>query len=181
MHFAQTAERILCLVGARVGQRLGTALDRRQDAPDPAGGEPQQEAGGQPKAVPAIIMRSSERSACTWSAASCEDFGNRALDENSARATRTGPEKTYQTYTRYNPRTNQCYTGMTSGYGTPEQNVRKRNANQSHLNSEGFEKGIVDQSSSNYLAIRGREQQVMEVNGGGGFESPSLRQGQKTV
>jgi len=33
-------------------------------------------------------------------------------------------QKTYQTYTRYNPTTGQCYSGRTSGYGNPLTNIR---------------------------------------------------------
>ena len=73
--------------------------------------------------------------------------------------------KSYQTYTRYNPRTKVCYTGRTSGEGTPEQNVAERSRQQAHLTDEGFLPGVLDKSSTNYLAIRGREQLVMEVNG----------------
>jgi len=75
-------------------------------------------------------------------------------------------EKTYQTYTRYNPVTRQCYSGRTSGYGTPEENVRRRGIEQAHLTAEGFFPPILDKSSSSYPSIRGREQQLIEINGG---------------
>ena len=75
-------------------------------------------------------------------------------------------EKTYQTYTRYNPFTGKCYSGRTSGYGTPEQNVRIRGLKQVHLTADGFNMPILDKSSENYDAIRGREQQLIEINGG---------------
>lgn len=83
----------------------------------------------------------------------------RALNEQSR-------QKTYQTYTRYNPKTGKCYTGRTSGYGTPEENVRDRGYGQPHLNAEGFSPPVLDRSSPNYGSIRGREQQVMDLNGG---------------
>jgi len=35
-------------------------------------------------------------------------------------------QKTYQTNTRYNPITGQCYSGRTSGYNDPLTNVRNR-------------------------------------------------------
>ena len=74
--------------------------------------------------------------------------------------------KSYETYTRFNPRTGQCYSGRTSGTGTPEENVKRRNAAQLLLNKEGFLPGIVDRSSPNEGAIRGREQMIIERNGG---------------
>jgi RHS repeat-associated protein len=79
---------------------------------------------------------------------------------------RDQPEKTYQTYTRYNPRTSICYSGRTSGYGTPEANVRARGLQQVDLTAEGFGLPVLDRSSSNSSAIRGREQQLIELNGG---------------
>lgn len=87
----------------------------------------------------------------------------RQLAEQLSRLNR---QKTYQTYTRYNPRTGQCYTGRTSGYGTPEENVRERGYGQPHLTAEGFLPPVLDRSSSSYPAIRGREQMVMDMNGG---------------
>jgi RHS repeat-associated protein len=79
---------------------------------------------------------------------------------------RNSRTKTYQTYTRFNPRTGQCYTGRTSGYDDPETNVRNRGYGQAALNAEGFRPGVLDKSSENYAPIRGREQQVLEINGG---------------
>ena len=43
--------------------------------------------------------------------------------------------RTYQTYTKVNPRTGEAYTGRTSGTGTPAQNVARRDRN--HHKSEG--------------------------------------------
>ncbi|WP_239478130.1 RHS repeat-associated core domain-containing protein [Hydrogenophaga sp. YM1] len=62
---------------------------------------------------------------------------------------RAFPERTYQTYTRYNPRTGKCYSGRTSV-----------------LNAEGFFPPVLDRSSTNRGAIRGREQQLIDINGG---------------
>lgn len=75
-------------------------------------------------------------------------------------------QKTYQTYTRYNPFTGQCYSGRTSGYGTPEQNVRARGLQQSYLTLERFNMPVLDRSSENSDAVRGREQQLIDINGG---------------
>ncbi len=65
--------------------------------------------------------------------------------------------KTYQTYTKYNPTTGEIYSGRTSGTGTAFENVRKRDINH-HMNGQGFGPATLDKSSSNYNAIRGREQ-----------------------
>jgi hypothetical protein len=75
-------------------------------------------------------------------------------------------QKTYQTYTRYNPFTGQCYSGRTSGYGSPEQNVSARGLQQAHLALENFNMPVLDRSSQNLDAIRGREQQLIDINGG---------------
>lgn len=75
-------------------------------------------------------------------------------------------EISYQTYTRYNRITGQCYSGRTSGYGSPEQNVKNRAVGQPLLNAEGFDPPILDKSSPNKSAIRGREQQLIVENGG---------------
>jgi len=75
-------------------------------------------------------------------------------------------QKTYQTYTRYNPTTGQCYSGRTSGYDSPETNVHRRGLEQTHLYKEGFAAPVLDRSSSNYSSIRGREQMLIDINGG---------------
>lgn len=92
---------------------------------------------------------------------------NKALAKSLARAMENNdPKKTYQTYTRYNPRTNQCYSGRTSGYGTPQQNIQARGAGQPLLNAEGFNNPVLDRSSDGSSSIRGREQQLIDINGG---------------
>ena len=73
--------------------------------------------------------------------------------------------KTYQTYTKTNPVTGEVYSGRTSGYGTPEQNVARRDAHH-HMNAKGFGPAVLDKSSNNYDAIRGREQQLIDMYGG---------------
>ena len=76
-----------------------------------------------------------------------------------------GAVKTYQTYTKPNAKTGQRYSGRTSGNGTPEQNVAARDQNH-HMNEQGYGDAELDQSSTNSAAIRGREQQLIEANGG---------------
>lgn len=74
-------------------------------------------------------------------------------------------QKIYQTYTKTNPKTGEVYTGRTSGTKSPEENVRLRDRNH-HMNEEGFAPAVLDKSSSNRDAIRGREQQLIDLNGG---------------
>ncbi|GAB1268389.1 hypothetical protein NBRC116493_16420 [Aurantivibrio infirmus] len=74
-------------------------------------------------------------------------------------------EKTYQTYTKTNPETGEVYCGRTSGCGTPEQNIARRDSGH-HMNEKGFAPADLDRSSTNPDAIRGREQRVIESNGG---------------
>ncbi|MHA6897044.1 RHS repeat-associated core domain-containing protein [Ralstonia pseudosolanacearum] len=75
-------------------------------------------------------------------------------------------QRTYQTYTRYNPRTGQCYSGRTSGYEDPLTNIRNRAYGQPLLNAEGFLPPELDKSSENPYEIRGREQLLIDRNGG---------------
>jgi RHS repeat-associated protein len=80
-------------------------------------------------------------------------------------ATAYCPAKTYQTYTKTNPLTGDVYTGRTSGYGTPAANVARRDASH-HMNSKGYGPAVLDKSSANYSAIRGREQNMIDYYGG---------------
>jgi len=57
------------------------------------------------------------------------------------------------------------YSGRTSGTGTAEENVAARDVSH-HMSEKGFGEAQVDQSSTNADAIRGREQQLIDVNGG---------------
>ena len=84
-------------------------------------------------------------------------------------------EKNYETYTRYNPATGQCYSGRTSGYGTPNQNIAARAAGQPLLNGEGFDRPVLDRSSPDSYPIRGREQQMIDLNGGAQSSGGSSR------
>ncbi|OWQ82886.1 type IV secretion protein Rhs, partial [Roseateles aquatilis] len=84
----------------------------------------------------------------------------------TTRAVEEERKKTYQTYTRYNPKTGKCYSGRTSGYDDPSTNINNRAMSQPLLNAEGFQPPVLDRSSENYSAIRGREQRLIETNGG---------------
>jgi RHS repeat-associated protein len=74
-------------------------------------------------------------------------------------------EKTFQTYFKDNPTTGERYSGMTSGTGTPAENVAARDKNH-HMNDKGFGPAALDQSSPNKEAIRGLEQRNIDDNGG---------------
>jgi|GEM_PF-511555 len=92
------------------------------------------------------------------------------LDSQSQASTKTSGEggKTYQTYTKENPKTGEVYTGRTSGTGTHAQNVAKRDGKTHHMNDKdkGFGPAQLDKSSPKKDAIRGREQQMIESQGG---------------
>jgi RHS repeat-associated protein len=86
--------------------------------------------------------------------------------------------KTYQTYTRTHQGSGQVYGGKASGTGTPEENVEKRHRGGRRtgplvrqdihviLDKAGFDPPVVDKSSPNEAAIRGREQQLCDKFGG---------------
>ncbi|RTL29129.1 MAG: type IV secretion protein Rhs [Burkholderiales bacterium] len=77
------------------------------------------------------------------------------------------PEQQYLTYTRTGPN-GQIYSGRTSG--AADESIQtilgRRMAGQPILNSEGFSRPVLDQVSTNPDAIRGREQQLIDFNGG---------------
>jgi RHS repeat-associated protein len=75
-------------------------------------------------------------------------------------------ERTFQTYTKTNSQTGKVYSGRTSGTGTPAQNVARREGSHQGLNKQGYGPARLDKSSSNAQAVRGREQQLIERNGG---------------
>jgi RHS repeat-associated protein len=75
-------------------------------------------------------------------------------------------QRTYQTYTKTNSETGEVYSGRTSGFGSPQQNVLARDSGHSALNSRGFGPAVLKQSSSSYSAIRGQEQRLIGQYGG---------------
>lgn len=89
---------------------------------------------------------------------------------NEPQQPRVGAEgggKTYTTYTRTNNE-GTVYSGRTSGKGTAEQQVATRTGRADHQakTAEGYGPAKVDKNSANPDAIRGREQQLIEQNGG---------------
>jgi RHS repeat-associated protein len=91
------------------------------------------------------------------------DAGSTALD-----AVRDKIQVKFITYTRTDPATGQVYSGRTSGIGDPQSIVNARAAGHpSRLG--GFGPAVVDQwayGAQGYLAIRGREQQLIDTHGG---------------
>ncbi|RXZ63901.1 RHS repeat-associated core domain-containing protein [Pelagerythrobacter rhizovicinus] len=75
-------------------------------------------------------------------------------------------ERTFQTYIKTNSRTREVYSGRTSGTGTPAQNVARRDGGHQALNRQGYGPARLDRTSRDPQAIRGREQQLIERNGG---------------
>ena len=71
----------------------------------------------------------------------------------------------YVTYTKTNPKTGKVYSGRTSGYGTPAEIVTARDRLH-HMNLQGYGPAVVDKFSINRAAIRGREQMLIDANGG---------------
>jgi RHS repeat-associated protein len=85
--------------------------------------------------------------------------------ESKVEALAAKGEKTFQTYTKTNAKTGEVYCGRTSGCGTALENVAKRDGSH-HMNDKGFGPAVLDKSSGNAAAIRGREQQVIHASGG---------------
>ena len=89
----------------------------------------------------------------------------------------------YVTYTKTNPTTGEVYAGRTSGYGDPLAAVAARDIGH-HKTAQGFGPAVIDQfayatrdwsqrwSDPAYQAIRGREQQVIDVFGGAKSDRP---------
>ena len=73
--------------------------------------------------------------------------------------------KIHVTYTKTNKTTGEVYSGRASGKGSPQDVVKKRDANH-HKNSEGYGPAVLDKSSTNSDAIRGQEQYLIDANGG---------------
>jgi hypothetical protein len=71
---------------------------------------------------------------------------------------------TYETYTKTN-KNGVVYSGRTKGNGSPTQNVNKRDRNH-HMTKKGYGPAVLDKSSPNSSSIRGREQMLVDANGG---------------
>ena len=81
-----------------------------------------------------------------------EDYHTYFVGESSVLVHNDCSEKTYQTYTKTNPDTEEVYSGRTSGTGTPEANVLKRDLNH-HMNNKGCGPAVLDKTSTSKNAI----------------------------
>jgi hypothetical protein len=90
---------------------------------------------------------------------------DKVADVSKAAKKTPGAKKTYQTYTKppLDPKTHGTYSGRTSGKNTPKKNVTKRD--QDHHMNDTHGPAVLDKSSKNKKAIRGREQQLIDKNG----------------
>jgi RHS repeat-associated protein len=96
-----------------------------------------------------------------------------AQNEQNAAAELQTASRTYQTYTKTNELTGQVYSGRTSGFGSPIENVAARDASHAY-SSEGFGPAIIDRSSSIPGVIRGREQQLIDGYRGLGISANKI-------
>ena len=94
------------------------------------------------------------------SAASKAGKATKAATKVKPKAAKT----TYQTYTKTHPN-GSIYVGRTSGKANPYRNVRARDAKH-HMSAKGYGPALLDRSSTNRSAIRGREEQLIIENGG---------------
>lgn len=69
------------------------------------------------------------------------------------------------TINEINPETGETYIGRTSGYGSPQENIKRRDRNH-HKNKDGFERAEFIISSEDPDAIRGAEQYYIDLYGG---------------
>ena len=90
---------------------------------------------------------------------------NMRMGINGRRLGKKRGKKTYQTYTKKNNSLDKTYSGRTSGTDTPKKNVANRDKKH-HKNQEGYGPAKLDKSSTSKDAIRGREQQNIDSNGG---------------
>lgn len=94
------------------------------------------------------------------------DISN-AISKAQAQAKEKAESKVYMTYTMTND-DGTVYSGRTSGYGNPEDILGKRHSKH-HMAAKGFYNVKPDKvayGEQEKLAIRGREQQLIDKNGG---------------
>src|SRR5262249_42579605 len=85
------------------------------------------------------------------------------------------PPYWYVTYTKTNPKTGTVYSGRASGYGASPLDVLRQRDVAHHMSEQGYGPAVLDkflktQSTAEgvfaYSATRGREQQLIDFNGG---------------
>ena len=88
------------------------------------------------------------------------------VKEGLVKQASTEVKKTFQTYIKppLDPKKDAPYSGRTSGTGTPEQNIANRDKN--HHKNDTHGPAVLDKTSSDPEAIRGREQ-INIINNGG--------------
>jgi RHS repeat-associated protein len=90
------------------------------------------------------------------------DLASELMGEGAAAAKSEGSlVRTFQTYTKPNAISGEMYAGRTSGFGTPLENLARRDGGHAY-NDLGFGPARLDRSSVNPAAIRGREQQLIQ-------------------
>ena len=116
---------------------------------------------GAEKAAKEAAEKATEKTAKETAEKAAEEAAEKGIKSGKSSAT----QKTYQTYTKKNPISGEVYSGRTSGYNTPAENVARRDLNH-HMNEKGYLPAQLDKTSTDYNAIRGREQMLIEANGG---------------
>jgi len=103
--------------------------------------------------------------------------GETVPDGNDKKSSKNRGPRTYVTYTKTNSLTNEIYSGRASGFGTPQEIADARDARH-HVSGKGWGAVRVDRSIVStyngyaqsadpaWWAIRGREQQLIDLNGG---------------
>ncbi|MFO0860599.1 MAG: hypothetical protein U0570_08580 [Phycisphaerales bacterium] len=76
-----------------------------------------------------------------------------------------GCDRTYVTYTKAGPNGAAPYSGRASGKGTPQEILGRRDGGH-EMNALGFGPARIDKVTKNKDAWRGREQQLIQKNGG---------------
>lgn len=82
---------------------------------------------------------------------------------NDYNSRNTQNNRTYLTYTKTNPATNKVYTGRTSGFGSPEDILRKMDATH-HMNAQGFGPAQLDRASNNKYVIRSQAKHLFKAH-----------------
>lgn len=75
-------------------------------------------------------------------------------------------KRIYITYTKKHKISGEIYTGRTSGFGDPEEIIRKRDACHHMDLHDLMTDAKIDVYSTNYAAIRGREEIMIQRHGG---------------
>jgi hypothetical protein len=94
-----------------------------------------------------------------------KDNTNAGAGASAVAAAIANGDRIWITYTKVNTTTGQVYSGRANGNGDPLEILKRRN-NGHHMNAFTYGPARLDQVSANYAAIRGREQILINANGG---------------